>query len=385
MPTTNNTTRPTTFAFTRTFGVEIELKGLSIRQATSVLVAGGVDAVNIGYTHDVTTGWKVVEDGSVHGGCEVVSPVMSGQAGLDEVVKVCNLLRAAGGHIDSECGLHVHVDANDLTGAELINAVRRYNDNESSIDAVMPVSRRNSNWARRMGDVVSAVRNLPATVSPRAVVEAVSNQYVDRYRKLNLHSFLRHGTVEFRQHSGTVDGFKIVNWIVFCVTFIEDSRIAPLVVVTPVVAVAVPSVPVVRTRVNALSTKFAKLLNILSRSSFYNLVSAGTIAAELEISEASVPSYVSMFRDRHPTLRITRRRGRGYYCENPQTAQAMVRGESAPVAQTGGTTLGDLIRQNLASAAPMAPSSPVVRGIFDNLPLEVASYFSERAADLAAA
>jgi hypothetical protein len=44
-----------------------------------------------------------------------------------------------------------------------------------------------------------------------------------RYNKVNLCAFLRHGTIEFRQHSGTMNVDKVINWIVFCVNFVETS------------------------------------------------------------------------------------------------------------------------------------------------------------------
>jgi hypothetical protein len=45
----------------------------------------------------------------------------------------------------------------------------------------------------------------------------------DRYQKLNLESLERHGTIEFRQHSGTVDAEKAVNWVRLCTAFIETT------------------------------------------------------------------------------------------------------------------------------------------------------------------
>ena len=44
-----------------------------------------------------------------------------------------------------------------------------------------------------------------------------------RYFKLNLQSFCRHRTIEFRQHGGTVSALKISNWVRFLNGFIEES------------------------------------------------------------------------------------------------------------------------------------------------------------------
>jgi hypothetical protein len=46
----------------------------------------------------------------------------------------------------------------------------------------------------------------------------------DRYYKLNAESFERHGTVEFRQHSGTIEFKKISSWIRICNAMIDKSK-----------------------------------------------------------------------------------------------------------------------------------------------------------------
>jgi hypothetical protein len=45
----------------------------------------------------------------------------------------------------------------------------------------------------------------------------------DRFVKLNYQAFWRHGTVEFRHHSGTVDAAKIIKWVVFCQKLVETA------------------------------------------------------------------------------------------------------------------------------------------------------------------
>ena len=50
----------------------------------------------------------------------------------------------------------------------------------------------------------------------------------DRYCKINAESFFRHKSIEFRQHSGTINYDKISNWILFLhgiVSYSEKGRI----------------------------------------------------------------------------------------------------------------------------------------------------------------
>jgi hypothetical protein len=39
--------------------------------------------------------------------------------------------------------------------------------------------------------------------------------YMDRYRALNFNAYAKYGTVEVRQHQGTLNADKIINWVKF--------------------------------------------------------------------------------------------------------------------------------------------------------------------------
>jgi hypothetical protein len=75
---------------------------------------------------------------------------------------------------------------------KLQQVVDIYNRAEKVIDSMLPPSRRMNTYCRS-NTVTDATR--------------------DRYAKVNLTSMYRHGTVEFRQHSGTIDCNKIKNWV----------------------------------------------------------------------------------------------------------------------------------------------------------------------------
>ena len=46
---------------------------------------------------------------------------------------------------------------------------------------------------------------------------------ISRYRKMNLQSFSKYGTVEIRQHQGTLNWLKIVNWMIFTQALVTRS------------------------------------------------------------------------------------------------------------------------------------------------------------------
>jgi Putative amidoligase enzyme len=194
---------------TRQFGVEIEMNGISRRAALDALLAAGIDAQDIGYTHSVVSYWKVLTDASVGGtGLEIVSPPLSGQAGLDQLTKVMDTLAAAGGTVDQSCGMHVHLDMAGLTADQIIGFVGFYADRQESLDMVLAKSRRGdrNNYCRSISpDEVAS-----AAVGIRA---GGTGLYVQRYRKINVMSYPQYGTIEVRHHQGTLSATKAVAWI----------------------------------------------------------------------------------------------------------------------------------------------------------------------------
>lgn len=210
----------------RKFGVEIEYTGVSRTTVRSILNEHGYITDQQGRSRNLEQ-WSVVFDGSVTGagneydntGGEVVSPILSGEAGLEAIGKVSRLISRNGGKADRSCGLHVHVDATGIPIPELHTIARRYARFESEIDSFMPRSRRGNgnNYCYSMTpDVLTRIDQ---------TYNRDSFYNVDRYRKLNLNSVYKHGTIEFRQHGGSINPEKIKNWVRFCVSFVEESRI----------------------------------------------------------------------------------------------------------------------------------------------------------------
>lgn len=208
----------------RTFGIELEIVGITRNQALVALQAVGITVHDEGYNHTTRPHWKLVTDASVTNGFELVSPLLHGEAGLATLAIVATALDDAGATVNRSCGLHVHFDASGLTVDNVRTIVKRYAAYEAQIDAFMPPSRRaNANF------YCASVRSL---AERSAFVQADSLQALaraqgSRYHKVNLQSYLVHGTIEFRQHSGTVNAAKAVNWVRFLDAFISQS-VAPV-------------------------------------------------------------------------------------------------------------------------------------------------------------
>lgn len=209
----------------RQFGIELEICSISMRQSYEAIRTIGIRVEIERYNHtDHADHWKIVRDASVDNGHEVVSPILRGQNGLDDAVRVANALKAAGASANKTCGFHVHFDARNMNVNEIRTICTRYAKYEAEIDRFMPRSRRadNNRYCR------SVVREFGYTAFQTATtIEKLADAQEDRYFKVNLKAYLRHHTIEFRQHSGTVEADKIQNWILFLNDFVNESiRIA---------------------------------------------------------------------------------------------------------------------------------------------------------------
>ena len=225
----NTTTRRTlarnavpTWSLTRSFGVEIEFRGITARAAAIALepVLGTLlqvrryHAAQSAGTYDQ---WSLELDGSVtytqrstglNIGGELVSPVLSGPERFAQLTAVMNALTAAGAKVDRATGMHVHVDARDLTGEQIARFIGAYVDRQADFDEFVSPSRRNN---RRYCQNMSEPEKAQVKDSFKARREAPG--YMNRYRTVNCTAFARLGTIEFRQHHGTTNPKKAIAWV----------------------------------------------------------------------------------------------------------------------------------------------------------------------------
>lgn len=216
---------------TTTFGIEIECylpDGAMPSQAAQAISARGIACVAEGYNHGTRSHWKIVTDGSlgdVRRGIEVVSPILTGQAGLDSIVLVMEALTDFGCTVSKKCGLHVHVGAANAPIDFFKSLLKLYAHFEPVIDRFMPPSRRASANAYCRSVTSANVARIDAATSLDAVIQTLPAGAMDaRYHKLNLTAFRRYQTVEFRQHSGTLESSKAVAWAKFCLRMVAAAR-----------------------------------------------------------------------------------------------------------------------------------------------------------------
>jgi hypothetical protein len=206
------------FDISRGFGVEIETARTREHSPTTIasaLINAGIPTVAPGYTHRTMETWKVVPDATC--GSEIVSPILYGQDGLDQIKAVCEVLRNIGLRVDSNTGLHVHHDARDLTARQFASAMYLYAKAEPFLAALLP-TRTNSPWCRVVG-LEELAHNYRRYVRGSDWRKNLMTN--GRYYATNPTNANTTGTLEFRQHSGSLNGTKIASWVVFTQGFIN--------------------------------------------------------------------------------------------------------------------------------------------------------------------
>jgi hypothetical protein len=200
-----------------TFGVEIETV------APDGLVRN--HGLRIGaYKHGIQVpylpqGWTAERDGSIddrRGGhqCEIVSPVLRGEAGLRQVAEVLLTLEARGHKVNVSCGVHVHVGwQRDWSAEALARLVTIVAYVEKGLYAIT------GSKTRERGRYCGGVRKYG---NPKDAKPSLDR---DRYHALNLTNLARgtKDTVEFRVFSGSLNPVKVVGWIQVCLGLVDRA------------------------------------------------------------------------------------------------------------------------------------------------------------------
>lgn len=190
-----------------TFGIEIEC---AIPVGNAPAVGGYHSGLQI---LGLPEGWNAQRDGSIQAprgcvGVEVVSPVLKGAEGIEQVKAVCEWLKMVGAKVNRSTGLHVHVGFNRTDAAltqRLVTVVANF---EKAIFASTGTKSRESGHYCR-------------SVQSSAAHRAGQLGHVERYHVLNVQT--GRPTVEFRAFAGTLQFAKIVAHVRTCLGLVEKT------------------------------------------------------------------------------------------------------------------------------------------------------------------
>lgn len=232
---------------TQRFGIEIEMTGITRKKAAEAIAEYfGTESFYLG-TYYKTYGakdrqgrtWKATYDSSIiaqkkSGGrtvqaadeykCEIVSPILTygDMADLQEVVR---RLRHSGAFVNSQCGIHIHVDAGRYTPQILRNLVNIIASKEDILYKALRIDPARLRWCKKTNEkLIEAInRRKPQTMEALKDIwyagstRGRDEHYNDtRYHGLNLHSTFTKGTVEFRLFNSTTHAGEIKAYIQFC-------------------------------------------------------------------------------------------------------------------------------------------------------------------------
>jgi hypothetical protein len=197
------------------FGIEIEC---TVPQAAwgDRPIGGYHNGIQVA---DLPAGWKAERDGSISAGSgytavEIVSPVLRGSEGLQQVKQVVEWLNSLNAKVNASCGLHVtlsfpHNDIHSLR--RLIHFVARH---ENAIFATTGSKQRQQN--HYCSGIRESFRSLQNARTPQALASNYASS--DRYHMLNL-THIKNGRdrVEFRAFAGTLNFTKLAGYIQLCV------------------------------------------------------------------------------------------------------------------------------------------------------------------------
>lgn len=232
---------------TQRFGIEIEMTGITREKAAEAIAEYfGTESFYLG-TYYKTYGakdrqgrtWKATFDSSIiaqkkSGGrtmraadeykCEVVSPILTYEdmADLQEIIRQ---LRHKGAFVNSQCGIHIHVDASRYTPQTLRNLVNIIASKEDILYKALRIDPARMRWCKKTNErLIEAInRKKPQTMEALKDIwyagstRGRDEHYNDtRYHGLNLHSTFTKGTVEFRLFNSTTHAGEIKAYIQFC-------------------------------------------------------------------------------------------------------------------------------------------------------------------------
>lgn len=200
------------------FGMEFEFtlprdKTLELERKLSNLL-GSRFAGNSGRYHVTQySKWQWGTDGSIsspmgYTGIELKTPILSMTNNEDfvQLKAVLQLISDLGGKVNKSTGTHVHLSFGSTAvpmslGQKLFDAY--------------------GNWESNFFDRIVA----PSRVNNRYCKSCRDHGYSDRYHKFNLVALSSYGTLEFRQHQGTLSYNKIVSWLGVISTWVKVMTI----------------------------------------------------------------------------------------------------------------------------------------------------------------
>ena len=139
-----------------------------------------------------------------------------GALGFEQLRTLSKVVTRLGGDANASTGLHVHVDAWNCTIRDARNLLALWHRIQPVTLMLVPPSRRTNHFAKPVTPELAQAVNAMRSISQLG--------RIDRYYNLNLSAYARHGTFEFRLHSGSFNADKVVSWAVYVLLVTAAAR-----------------------------------------------------------------------------------------------------------------------------------------------------------------
>ena len=219
----------------RGFGIELEMFGGIPQQVARELTAAGVPTMSEEYNHNTRTHWKIVSDGSIADargiridtGMELVSPILYGEDGLRQIRLVCEVLNRLQLRVNASTGFHVHHGVSDYSLRDWKMLLLQYVKHEDTVSAFLPASRHANQYCKKLRTRWASLETAFAEIQNKKTTDALmlAVNGSDRFYTVNVQNWSLRGTVEFRQHSGTLNADKVVSWVLLTQSMVEYAKI----------------------------------------------------------------------------------------------------------------------------------------------------------------
>lgn len=238
------------------FGVEVEMTGLTRRQAAQALanyfgtepyyVGGGYDkwsvkdpdgkAWSIMSDSSIVTEMKTasgyIRTGDIEYRVEMVTPKLT-YAELPRLQECVRQVRHAGAKVNHSCGIHVHVDASSHTPQTLRNIVNIMASKEDLIYKTLQVQVSREHYCQKADTRFLEELNHKRPKTMNEVEQMWYNGYGgryihyddSRYHGLNLHSVFSKGTIEFRMFNSTLHAGEVKSYIQLCLAISHQALV----------------------------------------------------------------------------------------------------------------------------------------------------------------
>lgn len=161
------------------------------------------------------TQWGCVYECSTPGR-EFVSPILQGDGGFNEIRAICDLAARHAWTVNRSCGLHVHIDARDLSSDQMLQVVYAYRRS-------YPLWKKFVDRRRSENSMCGSPQYSAADVRGAEHIEDFAESR-DRFEFVNWRAYLRHGSVEIRLYHGSLKAREICNWVALHARFVDAVK-----------------------------------------------------------------------------------------------------------------------------------------------------------------